>query len=167
MTLEQYAYLAEIVGVMIIVLTFVFLAVQLRQGTQALRSATAQNINNQTMTAYAMLLQDPMMEIFIKGMREPSGLNSVEKGKFNAFLTVTLHSYQQVYLQILSGAYDARVQDGWWQLMRNSFLSPGFQHHWEQRKFMLDPEFRKFVETDVMSRDPSPGFTPRAATDDG
>jgi hypothetical protein len=113
------------------------------------------------MTAYGMLLEDPMMEIFIKGMRDPSGLDSVEKGKFNAFLTVTLHSFQQTYLQILAGAYEPHVTDGWWQVMRNNFLSPGFKLHWEQRKFMLAPEFRDFVETDVMGRDPTPELQDR------
>ena len=158
MTLEQYAYLAEIIGVILIVATFIFLAVQLRQNTRAVKSATLQSIHNKTMTAYEMLMDDSMMDTFIKGMREPSDLTAIEKGKFNAFWTVALHTFQNDYFQIQAGTYDGRIQDGWWQVLRNNFLSPGFRLHWEKRKFVLAPEFREFVETEIMKRQPSPDY---------
>ena len=158
MTIEEYANLAEIVGVAIVVLTFIFLAVQLRQGTRALKSATIQNLQNQTMTVYGMLLEDPMMETFMTGMRDPSELSAVERAKFNAFLTVNFHALQQTYLQSQYGTYDGRMQDGWWQMMRDNFLSPGYRRYWDRRKFLLAPEFREFVETDVLSRKPTPEY---------
>ncbi len=161
MTLEQFANLAEIVGVIIVALTFIFLTIQLRQGTLALKAATVQNLQNQTMTVYGMLLDD--MEIFIKGMRDPSALSGVEKGKFNALLTVNFHALQNAYFQIQSGAYDARMQEGWWQMMRNNFLSPGYQRYWDRRKFMLDPGFREFVESGVLALEPTPEYAERVA----
>ena len=161
MTLEQYANFAEIVGVIIVVLTFMYMTIQLRQGTRALKSVTVQSLQNQTMTVYGMLIED--MEIFIEGMRDPSALSAVERGKFNALLTVNLHALQNAYLQIQSGAYDERMQDGWWQVMRNNFLSPGYQGHWDRRKFMLDTEFREFVETEVLKREPTPQYVERVA----
>jgi len=42
MTLEQYAYLAEIFGVIVIVVTLIYLSVQVRQGAELLRSESRQ-----------------------------------------------------------------------------------------------------------------------------
>ena len=98
------------------------------------------------------------MEVILKGMPQPSDLTPVEKGKFNAFWTVTLQNYQQTYFQIRAGTYDPDSFDGWWQVLRNNFLSPGFQLHWKQRKFILSSEFQKFMEEEVMSRQPTPEY---------
>ena len=48
MTLEQLAYLAEIVGVIIVVITLLYLAVQVRQGANLLRSESRQAMLNNT-----------------------------------------------------------------------------------------------------------------------
>jgi hypothetical protein len=85
-------------------------------------------------------------------------LTAVEKGKFHAYWTATLQEYQQTYFQIQSGLMDAQIQDGWWQMLRNNVLSPGFRLHWEQRNFVLFSKFREFVETEVMRGQPTPGL---------
>ena len=44
MTLEDIAYLAEIIGLIVIVATLIYLAVQTRQNTDAIRTQSAQSI---------------------------------------------------------------------------------------------------------------------------
>jgi hypothetical protein len=156
MTLEQYAYLVAIV-----VITFVFLTIQLRLGTRALKAGTVQNLQNQTMAVYGMLLED--MDLFMKGMEDPTSLNKLDRAKFNALMTVNFHALQNAYFQIQSGAYDDCMQEGWWQVMRNNFLSPGYRRYWERRQFMLDPGFCDFVEKEVMKRDPTPEYAERVS----
>ena len=46
MTLEQYAYLAEIVGVIIVVVTLLYLALQVRQGAHLMVSGSRQALMN-------------------------------------------------------------------------------------------------------------------------
>ncbi len=158
MTLEQYAYLFEIIGGAIIIITLVFLVVQLRQNTLALKSETLLGLQANSISIYQMLAEDSMLEALIKGMPQPSDLTPVEKGKFDTFWTITLQNYQQTYFQIRKGTYDPELFDGWWQLLRNNFLSPGFRQHWKRRSLVLSSEFRRFVEEDVMSREPSPEY---------
>lgn len=155
MTLEFYANLFEIVGGAIVVVTLIFLVVQMRQNTHALKSATVLGSHNTTLTVYGMMVQDSMMQALVKGMSRPSDLSPVEKAKFHAFWTATLQNYQQTYFQIRAGTYEESLYDGWWQVLRDNFLSPGFQQHWEQRKFILSSEFQEFVEREVLSRTPT------------
>ena len=46
MTLEQYAYLAEVIGVIVVVVTLLYLAVQVRQGAHLMRSESRQALMN-------------------------------------------------------------------------------------------------------------------------
>lgn len=155
MTLGQYANIFEIVGGAIVVVTLIFLVVQMRQNTLALKSATVLGSHNTTLTIYGMMVQDSMIQVLCKGMPRPSDLTSVEKAQFHAFWTATLQNYQQTYFQIRAGAYEESLYDGWWQVLRDNFLSPGFQLHWKQRKFILSREFQEFVEQDVLNRPPT------------
>jgi len=158
MTLEQYANLFEIVGGAIVVITLIFLIIQLRQNTRALKSATVLGSHNTTLTVYGMMVEDSMIEVLCKGMPRPSDLTAVEKAKFNAFWTAALQNYQQTFFQIRAGTYDGNLYDGWWQVLRDNFLSPGFQLHWKHRKFILSQEFQNFVEQEVLSRPPTPDY---------
>ena len=158
MTLEQYANYFEIIGGTIVVVTLVFLVIQLRQNTRALRSTTLLGNHNTTLTVYQMLTEDSMIEVLHKGMPRPADLGPKEKAKFNAFWTVALQNFQQSYYQIRAGTYDESLYDGWWQVLRNNFLSPGFGVYWKQNKFILSSEFQNFVEEEVMRRQPTPNY---------
>ena len=158
MTLEQYANLFEIVGGAIVIVTLIFLVIQLRQNTHALKCSTVLGSHNTTLTVYGMLVEDSMIQVLVKGMPRPSDLTPVEKAKFHAFWTAALQNYQQTFYQIRAGTYDVDLYDGWWQVLRDNFLSPGFQLHWKQRKFILSPEFQEFVEQEVLKRTPTPDY---------
>ena len=86
MTLEQYANLFEVVGGAIVIVTLIFLVVQLRQNTRALRSATVLGSHNTTLTIYEMLVEDSMIEVLVKGMPRPSDLTAVGKSQVQRFL---------------------------------------------------------------------------------
>jgi len=101
MTLEQYANLFEIIGGAIVIITLIFLVIQLRQNTVAVKSATVLGSHNTTLTVYGMLMEDSMIEVLVKGMPRPSDLTAVEKAKFNAFWTATLQNYQHSRHQML------------------------------------------------------------------
>ena len=164
MTLDQYANLFEIVGGVIVIITLVFLVIQLRQNTRALKSATVLGSHNTTLTVYGMLLEDSMIQVLNKGMPQPADLTQVERAKFHAFWTAALQNYQQTYFQICAGTYEEGLYDGWWQVLRDNFLSPGFQLHWKQRKFILSNEFQEFVEQEVLCRPPTAGYAESRST---
>ncbi len=102
MTLEQYANLFEIFGGAIVIVTLIFLLIQLRQNTH--------------------------------------------------------QNYQQTFFQIRAGTYDEDLYDGWWQVLRDNFMSPGFELHWKQRKFILSRAFQEFVEKEVLCRPPTSNY---------
>ncbi len=79
MTLNQFSNLAEIVGVIIIVITLIYLSVQVRQNTQALYSTGAQRTHDALSTGFKMLATNSgCNRIFRSGCRDPSMLTDDE-----------------------------------------------------------------------------------------
>ncbi len=131
-----------------------FVGFELQQNTVAVKSEASNGIQEIVATNYQMLMIDSMMDIFQRGMINPADLTASETGKFHSFWTVSLLGYQNLYYQVLEGAYDEQRVEGWWQHLRSQFEYPGFKEHWTSRSLILSAEFRDFVETDVMRREP-------------
>ena len=153
MTLDQYANIAEIIGVIIVVVTLLYLSVQVRQNTIALRSSTTHSVQAQIATNYGLIAADPeLMGILLKGMQKPSALSALETGRFMAWWSIALYAWQNIYYQMLSGAYEKPIFDGFMRLLAGASSSPGFRTVWEQRKFILSTDFQEYVEAEVFTQ---------------
>ena len=64
MTLEQGAYVAEILGVIVIVVTLIYLSVQVRQGNDLLRSESRQALVTNDVSSLASNFQNA--DVFAK-----------------------------------------------------------------------------------------------------
>ena len=83
----------------IVVVSLIFLVIQLRQNTRALKSRTVLGQQRHTLTGYQTLMEDSMMEVILKGMPRPSDLTPAERDRFNAFWTMALQNYQHGILK--------------------------------------------------------------------
>lgn len=155
---------AELVGVLGIIAGILFLGYEIRQNTIAVRSEASQGMQNQITSIYEMLLNDPMMKIYLAGMSDPSSLSATDRAKFHSFWTVVLQSYENMFFQIREGTYDSRRAEGWWQLLRDNLAEPGGQAAWESRGYLQSDEFRQFVETEVMGRNATAEYVPLGVT---
>ncbi len=132
-----------------------FVGFELQQNTVAVKSEASNGIQENVVANYEILMSDSMMDIYQRGMINPADLTALETGKFHSFWTVSLLAYQNLYYQVLEGAYDGQRVEGWWQHLRSQFEYSGVKEHWTSRSFILSAEFRDFVETNVMSREPT------------
>lgn len=136
-----------------------FLAFELRQNTLVARSEASQTIQAHIVSILGMTTDPSLADVVGRGSTDPSSLTQQEWVQFQSFWTLTFASYENMYFQVIEGAYDAQRADGWWQMMRNHLENSGVRDHWESRQFLFAPEFRNFVDSEVMSRErPSEEF---------
>jgi hypothetical protein len=103
MTLEQIAYLAEIIGVIIVVVTLIYLSVQVRQGAELLRSESRQaQITNDLDGVYKFVEHPELGRLFCQ-VETPS---FVEKTKLNFWIIGQMRAREHEWLQYRSGALD-------------------------------------------------------------
>ena len=101
MTLEQYAYIAEIVGVIIIVITLIYLAVQVRQGSDALMATSRQATLDADLAFLSKVIDYPELG-------ENRGLvgETIEEVRISAYLVFYLRIREFAWFQYRSGILD-------------------------------------------------------------
>jgi hypothetical protein len=166
MPLEQLANIAEIFGMLVISITLIFLIAQMRQNNKALHSSTAYSAHEQVGNQmYRPLASDhSLADVFLRGCDDPSGLSPVETVRFFAFFQNTVFTIQTGFYQWREGALDEAFWISWSKIITNIHTSPGFRLFWEQRKYLFTEDFQSYCETELFSRQPTPGYRPLGAT---
>jgi hypothetical protein len=93
---------------LLVAITLIFLAVQMRQHTKALQSSAANSAHEQVGTQiYRPLAMDESLAgIFGRGLDDPSGLSSVETARYFAFWQNALFTMQNWFHQWQECALD-------------------------------------------------------------
>jgi hypothetical protein len=103
MTLEQYAYLAEIIGVIIIAMTLIYLSVQVRQGADLLRSESRQAQVANDQDGVYKFLEHPELGRLFSQKQKPT---TEEKVKLQFWIIGGMRAREHEWLQYRSGALD-------------------------------------------------------------
>ncbi len=162
MPLEQLANIAEVFGMLVVAITLIFLTVQMRQNTKILHSSATHSVHDQVGTQiYRPLAMDhSLADLFVRGLDDPSCLSTVETGRFFAFWMNALFTVQNWFYQWREGALDEAFWTSWSKILTNIYASPGFRLFWEQRKYLFTEEFTNYCETEMFSKQPTPGYRP-------
>ena len=130
-----------------------FLAYELRQNTRVARSEASQTIQAHIVSILGMATNPSLADVIARGSTDASVLTQQELVQYQSYWTMVFASFENMYFQVVEGAYDARRADGWWQHLRNQLEYSGVREHWESRQFLFSPAFRDFVDSHVMTRE--------------
>ena len=160
MTLDQFANLAEIVGVVVVVVTLIYLTIQLRQNTQALHSTGAQATHDALGTYYLALARDPeLLNTFRAGTEDLGKLNEDQTAQVFALWTYTLYNTQNWLYQRRTRALDEALTDSWLASVSDNFHSKGFQQYWHNRRHYFSKELQNYVDGEIAKPPPKTGYT--------
>ena len=138
MTLEQYAYLAEIVGVILIIASLVYVARQLRQNTNAQLATSRQ----------AMLAAD--LDLLSKSMDYPEASlgmgQSPEEVRLTSFLISFLRIREFAWYQVQNGILDQTTFESYMAPTGAVFASDEARKIWSSDIIRIDSDFRALVD---------------------
>ena len=157
MDLTYYANLAEIFGTVAIVVSLVYVAVQIRQNTRVTRLATAQNISRDLREASAIVASGTdMAEILLKGIESEAALTRAERLRLYFYLNVAYRVYENAYYQKQKGALDVYVWDGIIANMKFGKRASVYKAFWRDRKQIFSQKFQDFYDTEVLASEIDP-----------
>ena len=147
MTLEQWAFVAQIVSAVAVVASLIFVGFQLRQATASIRATSSQ--------AHAGLYTDLVRSIidnadfartWIVGLADPKVLPEEEWVRFVAYASALFRLYESSRVQWLNGRLD---EEHWHTIERQAVdfgHLPGLKAAWNLRSHWFSPEFREWFE---------------------
>ena len=140
--------IAEIVSAFAIIVSLIFVGIQLRENTIATRSATANAIHSDVSTWYMELGNNNQSStLFLNYLGNPDSLSSEERFQITMLAHSMLLKIQNSYYLEKEGTLDQHIR---WSVT-NAIIAvkdqPGFNLFWQQRKAMFFPEFRASIDS--------------------
>ena len=143
MTLEQYAYIAEIIGVIIVVVTLLYLSVQVRQGANLMRSESRQALVNNTREQLLAYLDN--VDLFDK-MAGEEKLSPADQLRFSAVWLMNMRNREHEWFQYKDGILDEPTWLSYREIIRLTLSSKRHRTWWNKMKLVFDSEFVEIVD---------------------
>jgi hypothetical protein len=146
MNWEAAGAIGEIAGALAVIVTLVYLSIQVRQNTKASRLSAVQAASENSSRFSELLAADPdLSELFWRGLRDPDSLDPAEGRRFVAALNVFMRREAVSFFLHKEGV----MPDELWAARLGSFSGtlnqPGIQMYLEVGGPSLPADFREFV----------------------
>lgn len=156
MNLQELSQLGEFLGGFSVLLTLIYLAVQIRGNTKAVRSAGAQQTHDSMVHLYSQLASDTdLNRIFRHGTKNLAVLSEDESGQFYAFWSATLYIAQNWLYQKERGVLDEELVTTWLAGVASNFQYDGFKEYWSGRQYMYSEGLQNWVQDGISKPKPS------------
>ena len=100
MNLNDLANLGQIIGAVAVVVSLIYVALQIRQNTNAIRSAAAQTVHEHFASWYRLVAAEPdLSQIVVNGLRDYSSLSEMQRARFIATYMAFVSYSQNAFLK--------------------------------------------------------------------
>jgi len=150
--LKKTALLIEMIGGIAIIISLLFVGIQVRESSKATRSATAASTVSQVTSFYSDLGNNTEgSRIFYEFQMRPDSLNETEL--FQAMMNAhgIMLTIQNSYYLVEEGTLDEKIKQSLVASIIAVKDNPGFRLFWKTRKDLFFPEFQIYVEEIIKS----------------
>jgi hypothetical protein len=154
MNWDALGAVAEMISGIAVLITLIYLAIQVRQNTAMSREAILRNQTDRNMDNSKFIAGTPgLMAIYMRAMDDPEQVTREERWQFGSYMYGMFLDFQEAYHFNRS----RRQKDYWWPMIRKNiefYLSrPGGRAWWtSQGRNMLDDEFAAFVDKEIVNK---------------
>ena len=154
MNWEALGAISEAAGALAILVSLIYVAVQIRQNTQQFKrgveaselAAFERNIESANRARELLFLHPEVTELMLKGFKGQNHLKSADRFRFGMLMRNLFNSMQGAYVRQLVMDHDANQFEGG-KLLLDDFLSNLGVREWLQMNSPdWRPEFRELVE---------------------
>ena len=154
MTLEQYAYLGEIIAALAVIASLVYIGNELRQNTEALQAQSRYNlITLRSSTIRALKADRDFLDAshrFVDGEE----VSKAEETAIKLFANELLEMWEWQHGEIRAGTLPLNrlPVDNWRRMYHEKFVPNAVSEVWNQRKNVHNDEFVQFMEDNVVNQ---------------
>jgi hypothetical protein len=150
LTLENIYFIGQTIAAVAIVVSLIYVGVQVRQNTSATQTASAQAYVTADNEIVGLINASPnLADVLHQGANGLSALKGGDLIRFMAFHDLVFISFQSFHQQWKRGALDEAL----WATYKQSFIDllqqKGQQDWWAKRRHWFSSEFQDYVEQSV------------------
>lgn len=147
MTIVEIGVVSEIAASIAVVITLIFLIVQMRQNTKMLIRANARQTSSDHRGSLENLLNKDVSELFLRGNNDGlAALSLEERYRFDLAYTIWLQSCEQAYADYKEGVYPTEHLVAYENAISGFLSTPGGKEWWAERQVWFSHQFRQDVD---------------------
>jgi hypothetical protein len=147
MTLEQASFFAQIISAVTVVASLIFVGVQLRQNTRAVRAATSQAHSATYQEVISHLIDNAeVARIWRIALADPEKLGEDERVRFLALTSALFRFYESSQVKRRRGQLDPEHWHTIEQQAINLAAQPGIKAWWVLRRHWHSKPFQEWFE---------------------
>lgn len=144
--MESIGNIAELIAALATLATLIYLTIQIRQSSAALRTAAVSNYSQMWVSSQFLLAESEVLpDIWWRGLESPETLSPIEWQRFQAFLSAILHVIEQGHEFSREGAISDSIWVGERERLVYLCKQPGFLKFWSTWGPLRGPEFSSEV----------------------
>ena len=157
MTLEQVYFTCEIVAALAVIMSLIYVGVQVKENTKATRATAAQSFVD-TMNGYVGLINssDSLADVLHKGSAGLDNVNGGEVIQFSAFHDQSFITFESFFYQWRDGVLDERLWDTYRHALVDLLHMKGGREWWENRCHWFSDDFVEEVGRLISDVDSKP-----------
>jgi len=150
MNWDAIGAIGEIISALAVLVTLVYLAIQIRQNTAAVRASATREIHDSLLTAHTPIVSSTEVARVIRlGSFEPDKLSPDEHLQFDTAIYNMFASFEIYHSQYQSGLIDNNIFGRVKLSIQNQSSTPGVQLWWSKYKLDFSNAFVELVEEQI------------------
>ncbi len=145
-TLETIATIANILASGAVVLTLVFIGMQLRQNAQLTRMAAAQTSAQLLSTNLGRVIEHADLAELVTREKGPESWNKAEWLRVSNFLSASFRHFEVLHTHRRFGVFEDELWRGAEARLRDSLSTPGIVEWWNNSKDFYAKSFVAYVD---------------------
>ncbi len=159
MTIMELGAIAEIVAAIAVVMTLIYLAIELHQNTNALKLNTAHSVTQELQDMFSLLASSQdLAEVFVTASGH-SALEGATRVRYYSFTSNLVRVYENAFLQSRAKVIEEAHWGGMTRMMIDYTSMGAFEQYWLDRKHWVSDEFQQYMEADIVSASPKTGVS--------
>ena len=151
-TLEQVYYIGELISAFVVIISVVYLALQVRQNTKAIRLGNVHSISSNLNPLMDLISSSTeVADIYWRGSADFHSLNEIEQIRFRTLVMHFLRAFCEVNEQMREGAIHKETWEAWSSIIDELFQYPGFRTVWSMRKHWYQKSFQDYVDGSIIT----------------
>jgi hypothetical protein len=147
MTLEEINNASQIFGVGLIFASLVFVGLQIRQNTRALKATSHHAVTDSFNAINTLIISDQKVaRLWRLGMAEAEGLDEDERVSVSFMFLGYMRVFETLYYQYTAGTLEKQLFDAELNTLKWTVTNPGFRSWWSNNPIALSTQYRTFIE---------------------
>ena len=163
LSIQDWGAIGEIVGAVGVIVTLLFLSLQIRANTKESRlSATADIARDYNAYLQHITSNEALSALWLRAVDDDFGsLTEAERARVIMVMGNFFRIMESAHIQYTSGRMDLASWQGYERLLARSVSANAFSAYWQLRATLHGVSFQKLIEKISQQPDQTPMFTPQ------